>query len=103
MKTIKRFDLGSVFKMAAVTYGLLFALLGFFFLLLPSIIGFGLLRELSYEMGLGGMGASIIVVLIMYVVGIIVNALISGIIAVIAAILYNLVAGWVGGIRIELD
>jgi hypothetical protein len=35
--------------------------------------------------------------------GIVIFALRSGLIAAIGAVIYNLVAGWVGGIQVELE
>lgn len=102
-RTISRISAGSVFKVAAVIYGLLFAIFGCVFLVLPGLFGAGLLDAVAYQLGLGRSGgAGIVLVLVVYVLGILVNALLSGLIAAVAALIYNLAANWIGGIEVEV-
>ncbi len=103
MRTIRRFSIGSVFKVAAVVYGLLFAVFGCLFLVLPGILGAGVLGELAEESGLAIFGGGVAGTLIFYVVGIVLFSLLYGVIAAIGAVIYNLVAGWVGGIEVDME
>lgn len=48
-------------------------------------------------------GGGVAGVLIVYVAGIVISALVNGLVAAIGTVIYNLVAGWVGGVQIELD
>lgn len=103
MRTIRRFAVGSVFKVAAVTYGLLFAVFGCLFLVLPGIFGLGMLDQMAAESDLPIAGGGVAGVLIAYVAGIVILALVNGLVAAIGAVIYNLVAGWVGGVQVELE
>jgi hypothetical protein len=97
MKTLKRIDVSS----AAIMYGVIGAatgfILGIFFLLfggLMSSLGGGLSGRGNLGAGLGII--SIIVFPILYgIIGLIGGAL--------AAVFYNLFAGMVGGIKIEIE
>ncbi|MCS7037967.1 MAG: hypothetical protein NZP34_00010 [Caldilineales bacterium] len=103
MRTIRRFAIGSVFKVAAVTYGLLFAVFGCLFLVLPGVLGLGMLAPMMAESDLPVFSGGVASVLIAYVAGIVLFSLLYGLIAAIGAVIYNLVAGWVGGIQVELE
>jgi hypothetical protein len=83
---IKRFSIGQTAKFLAVMY-LLFGLL---------FVPFFLLAGMFSPEGTGGFGAmfAIAMPLIYAVMGVIGGA--------IGAALYNLVAGWVGGIEVEI-
>jgi hypothetical protein len=104
MQTIHHIAVGSAFKVGATLYALIFAVFGFFLVLLPGIFGASLLGALLRDQGgaeaLGaGFGASIVV----YVIGIIVSAIGGGIGGAINAWLYNIVAGWVGGLKVDIS
>lgn len=104
MQTIRRITISSAFKVGAVLCGLLFLIFGFFFLLLPGLFGASLLGAIMGDqggMGAFGMGAGTSILL--YLVGIIVYAVLGGIVFAIEAFFYNIVAGIVGGIEIELS
>lgn len=100
MRAIRRVGIGSAFKVGAVMYGLLWVVLGGLLLLLQLLIG-GILGA-SADEGAQIFGAMAGIGLIGYIVGILVYALIGGIFSALTALVYNLVAGLVGGIEVEL-
>lgn len=109
MQTIKHIGIGSAFKFGFLLGGLMFAVFGVFIVLLPSLFGGGLLSGLMREQGMDmgrelfGLGAGLVSGLIIYVVGIIVYAIFSAITLAIQAVIYNIVATFGGGIKIELS
>ncbi len=111
MKTIRSISAGSVFKVSFVIYALLFAIFGCFFLVLPAVLGQTFLSQSfvpdiignGQRLGFLSSGGAIAAVVVAYVVGIFVVALIQGIFAAIAALVYNLVSGLVGGVRVDLS
>lgn len=103
MTTVRRLGVLSVFKITAVIYGLMFAVFGCLFLVLPGLIGSSLLGGMAEESGLGLFGGGIVATLIAYVGGIFLFSLIYGVISAIGAVIYNLVAGWIGGIEVDIS
>lgn len=104
MQTIRRITIGSAFKVGAVLSALLFLIFGFFILLLPGLFGASLMGSLMGDqggMGAFGMGAGASIIL--YLVGTVAYAILGGIGFAIEAFFYNIVAGIVGGIEIELS
>ena len=85
---IKRIDPFSAGKVAGVAYAFLGLLVALFVALLGSAIGGGV-------MGNFGMAALIVFPILYGVIGFIATAL--------GAAIYNLVAGWVGGVRIDTE
>ncbi len=101
--TIHHLSAGSMFKIAFVTYGLLLGVVGCFFVAIPGVLGSALLGGLiddRYSMGLSGGG--VVSTLVVYALLVVVGAFVQGAVAAVAALVYNLVAGWVGGIRVDL-
>jgi hypothetical protein len=101
MAQIKRISPGSAFKVGLVVYAFLGFLIGIVVALLSMLAGSlgrlgsgGLIGPAAFGMGFGI--ASIIIFPILY-------GLIGGIVASIVAALYNLAAGWVGGLEIDLS
>ncbi|MDD5340821.1 MAG: hypothetical protein PHC97_00055 [Patescibacteria group bacterium] len=95
MTKIKSLDVLSVAKVE----GLLGVILGLVLGILFALVGAGISGMLGDQGGWGMMGGglfAIILMPIMYGIG----GFISG---AIVAWLYNLVAGWIGGIGIELE
>jgi hypothetical protein len=101
MTTLKRIGPGSAFKIGLVTYAILGLLVGIFMAAISAITGsLGALgpsgapgaRLFGFGMGLG----AIILVPICY-------GLVGGIFAAVGAVLYNLVAGWVGGVEVDIS
>jgi len=96
MATLKRIEPGSAFKLGAVSYAIIGLLLGIIFALI-SMVGGALVP--ASETGLFRMlfGAGAIVFLpICY-------GIIGGISAALGAVIYNLVAGWVGGLEVDIS
>lgn len=103
MKTIRRISAGSAFKVGAVIYALLFAIVFGLILLVQLLLG-GLFaaaagsNDAGTTLGLfAGFG------IIGYFIGIIVYGLLGGIGSALAALIYNLVANMIGGLQIELE
>ena len=87
----------SVLKVVAAIYGLMYAVFGFLFIVLPGVFGAGLLDILGLNIG-GG----IFVTLLIYILSVAVAALSAGVIAAIGALIYNLVVRYIGGIEVEV-
>jgi hypothetical protein len=103
LKTIRRLDLGSVFRVTFVISALLFALFGCIGIVLPSLFGASLLGALGgRDYGPTAAGGTFLAVLLTYVLLVVIGSIVEGIVTVIAAFVYNLAAGWVGGIQVEL-
>jgi hypothetical protein len=92
MKEIRRIDIMSYAKV----YAVIFAIIGFLAGLFVGALG-GLISEMSGSSGLGGGFGflSIIIFPILY-------GGLGFVFGIIGAAIYNLIAGWVGGIKIEL-
>ncbi len=104
MQTIRHISVSSAFKVGAVLTALVFAVLGFFVVFLPSLFGASLLGAMLGNQGGGSaFGTGLIGGIILYVLGIVVYAILGGIGGAIDAWLYNVVAGWVGGLEIDLS
>ena len=100
MATVRRVGTGSAFKVGLVAYGILGLVLGICMALFSTLaaslgsVGTGLPGAKLFGLGMG-LGA-VIVFPIAY-------ALIGGICAAIAALIYNLAAGWVGGLEVDVS
>jgi hypothetical protein len=104
MHTLRRITVGSAFKVGAALSALLFAVLGFFVVLLPGIFGAGILGALLGDQGgRGAFGLGFVGSLIAYVLGIVIYWIVGGIVFAIEAWLYNIVAGRIGGLQIEIS
>jgi hypothetical protein len=91
--TLRRIDPASAAKVAGILYALLGVLIGLFMMVFGSFLGgAGAGDAFGGSFGV----ASIFIFPVMY--GIL--GLIGGF---ISAALYNLVAGWVGGVEVEFD
>ncbi len=112
MVTIKRVSVGSAMKIGAITYTLTWAIFGLIFLAFQGLFLSAITSSLSSYSNQfpnqGGAAASsfgaigIAGLCITYVVGLI-FALIAGAIGgAVYAFIYNLAAGWVGGLEVEL-
>lgn len=101
--TIRNVSIGSAFKVGAILSGLIMAVFGLLFIVLPSLLGASLLAVLMEEQGMGGLGAGLVGGLIGYVVLIVVYTIFGGIGFAIYALLYNIVAGIVGGLEMDLS
>jgi hypothetical protein len=101
MATVKRIGPGSAFKVGMVLYAILGLILGCFMALLSMTMGSlssmaGATVPGAKAFGFGFGIGSIIIFPIMY-------GIIGGIGGAITAALYNLVAGWVGGLEVDIN
>ena len=104
LTTIRHSAAASVFKVAFVVFCLLFGFFGCLFVLLPGLFGSSLLGSLAGDRdGLGILGGGMIATVVLYVLLVVVGAFVQGIVTVIAALIYNVAAGWVGGVSVELE
>ena len=101
MATVKRVAPGSAFKIGLVMYAILGLVLGIFMAFISMVVGtVGYLGEsaapgaklLGFGMGFGA--------IILFPIG---YGIIGGIFAAIGAAIYNLVAGWVGGLEVDIS
>lgn len=101
MATIKRIGPGSAFKVGLVVYALLGLIVGICMAFVSMMIG-----SLGSMAGVGGPAAkafgfgfgfgSIIIFPILY-------GIIGGIAGAIGAAIYNLAAGWMGGLEVDIS
>jgi hypothetical protein len=101
MAVLKRVGPGSAFKIGLVTYAILGLIIGLFAALFSMVAGTvgslgspGAPGARAFALGFGM--ASIIIFPLLY-------GIIGGIIAVLGAVIYNLVAGWVGGLEVDIS
>src|SRR5579859_3076997 len=104
MVEIRRISVGSALKVGAIVSALCFAIFGFLMLGFEGVL-FGLFRGESQTSGnsafsIGGAGISTLC--ISYFVGIVFAVIFGAIGAAIGAFVYNLAAGWVGGLELQL-
>ncbi len=99
VRKIRRIGVGSAFRVGALVSGLIWAIVGIFFVLF-SLAGAGIMAAFGAPGAEAGMG--FVGVLIFYIVMLVVYAIFGGIFGALYAWLYNVVAGWVGGIEIQL-
>lgn len=101
MAILRRVGPGSAFKIGLVLYGIIGLLLGIVMACVSMVAGsLGGLGQSAVPgarvLGLGmGFGAIIVFPLLYGVIG--------GVFAAIGAAIYNLVAGWVGGLEIDIS
>ena len=95
MTIVKRITPSSAFKVGLVVYGFLGLILGAFCTVM-AIVGAPFLREAHLPI-LGRFVGLFAVIICPILYGII-----GGIGAVIAALIYNLAAGWVGGLEVDI-
>ena len=101
MAILRRVGPGSAFKIGLVLYGIIGLLLGIVMACVSMVAGsLGGLGQSAVPgarvLGLGmGFGAIIVFPLLYGVMG--------GVFAAIGAAIYNLVAGWVGGLEIDIS
>jgi Transmembrane domain of unknown function (DUF3566) len=101
MATVKRVAPGSAFKIGLVMYAILGLVLGIFMAFISMVAG--TLGSLGQSAAPGakligfGMGFGAIII---FPIG---YGIIGGIFAAIGAAIYNLVAGWVGGLEVDIS
>lgn len=100
---VKRFDLLTVFKVSFLVYLVVGFLLGILYgLVLVQILStMGPLLDNPMFSDFGHMGFTAALTMALFMA--IFMAVIWSVVTVIAAGIYNVVTGWVGGIRVELE
>ncbi len=98
LRTIRRVDLASAFKVGAILSAMFWAVFGLFFVMFGSVIS-----SMAAASGQRGAGLPMVGGFMAYLMGIVMYAIFGGIFTVIYAFMYNLVAGWVGGLQVEID
>ena len=100
MATVKRVGPGSAFKIGLITYAILGLVLGICMALVSTIVGsLGAGAASAPGAKFFGLGMGIGSVIFFPVV----YGLIGGIFAAIGAVIYNLAAGWVGGLEVDIS
>jgi hypothetical protein len=94
MSIVKRISPSSAFKVGLVVYALLGLIIGLFFSL------FGLLRAVIP--GTGAMAGGMLFGTFAVIAFPVLYGLIGGVFGALGAAIYNLAAGWVGGLSIEI-
>jgi hypothetical protein len=98
VRVLKKINPGSAFRVGAITYAILWAILG-----LPIIF---IMSAAGAASGNSGNGAGALMAgagLFGYILGIVGYGLMGGIGGAVGAFVYNLVSGWVGGLEIEVS
>jgi hypothetical protein len=96
MATVKRIGPGSAFKVGLALYGVVGLIVGLIFGLISMLGGTLALPAQAGMFGVFfGVGA-IIIWPLCYGIG-------GGIVAAISAAFYNLIAGWVGGLEVDIS
>jgi hypothetical protein len=93
----------SAFKVGAVLSALLFIIVGGILLIIQLLFGGLIGANMGGSEGMGAFGATAAISFVTYLVGIVVYAVIGAIAGAINALLYNIVAGMVGGIEVKLE
>ncbi|MCU0498763.1 MAG: DUF3566 domain-containing protein [Anaerolineae bacterium] len=103
MVTVKRIHVASAFRVGALVFGILFAIVGFCYtmIVVPALSS----PQFARQLGLEDAGSiSPLNFLITFVVcGVPLYAAIGGVFGALFALIYNRVAQWVGGLEIELE
>lgn len=101
MAVVKRIGPGSAFKVGLVLYGIFGVVAGIFVGLISMVTG--TMGSMSQSAAPGaklfgfGMGLGSIIILPLF------YGIFGGVFAAISAALYNLVAGWVGGLEVDIS
>jgi hypothetical protein len=95
MATLNRIGPGSAFKLGAIVYAILGLIIGIPFAFIGMIAGsMASTRSLFPGAGLG-FGAILFFPIFYGIIG--------GVVGALGAVIYNLVAGWVGGLEVDIN
>ncbi len=94
MQTIKRIDVGSAALMTGVTYALIGLIAGIFLAIFGGILG-----SAGRDAGLAGAGLGFFGIILLPI-GYGIAGLIGG---ALGAVIYNVVSGMIGGVKVELQ
>ncbi len=111
MRTITRVDVGSAFRVGAITYAIFFTIFGLLSALMQVVFLAPFMNSITTNTTVNSnpidlslfAGVSIMSMLCFYFVGIALAAMFGGISTAVLAWGYNLAARWVGGLKIRLD
>lgn len=103
VRQVRRISPKSAFKIAAGIYGLIYGVIGLFGFIL-TVIGALFASDLFGFFGFSsGSGiASILLAFLLFILSTLFFALIAGVSAAISALVYNVVAGRIGGLEVEV-
>lgn len=103
VRQLRRISPRSAFKIGAAISGLIYGVIGFFGFLF-TVIGVLFASDLLYFAGFptGSGIASILLALLFYVLTTLLVAVIAGVSTAIRALIYNVVAGRIGGLEVEV-
>ena len=105
MYTIRRVSIGSAFRVGAVSSALMWAVFGILLVLWMMAVGSAVDSTATQFSGqsnnVGEFSGG--VAIFTYLCGIPIYAVMGGIGGALYAFIYNLVAGWVGGLELELE
>ena len=94
MAALKRIGPGSAFKIGLVVYAVLGLIIAIPFSLIGMIAG-----SMMASSGMPGAGLGLFAIVVFPIC----YGLIGGIFAALGAVVYNLVAGWVGGLEVDIS
>jgi len=102
--TIKRIGILSAGKVMAMLYALMIFIFGAIFVCMSVVVGmFGVLGTESSEMMAVTLFGNVFIALGVMVFGPIVYGLLAGLMGMLLAFFYNLVAGMVGGLEVDIE
>jgi|GEM_PF-1005713 len=103
VRQVRRISPASAFKVAAGIYGLIYGVLGLFGFLF-SVIGILFVGDMLYYLDLpvGSGIAGLLLSFLLFILTTVLIALVAGVSAAISAWIYNLVAGRIGGLEVEV-
>jgi hypothetical protein len=102
--TIKKIGIGSAFRVGAVVSAILWLILGLFFLLFQSWFLTAAMSSPEFGGQAGQFqGLGVMTLFFSYLCGIPLYAVIGGLVGALYAFVYNLTAGWVGGVQVQID
>jgi len=99
---LRHIDVTSAFKIGAVTSALTFAIIGLIIFLPMSMLGIGAMSMLGGR-NMGGAGMGLVGASFAYMMMIVFYGIMGGIGGAVWAWVYNMVAGWIGGLQFDLD
>lgn len=102
-RQVRRISPRSAFKISAGIYGLIYGVIGLFGFIF-SVIGVLFASDLLFFAGLPTRSgiAGILLALLFYILSTLLIALIAGVSGAISAFIYNVVAGRIGGLEVEV-
>ena len=104
-RTIRRVNVGSAMKIGAMLQFLIWAVFGLIFLVVGGLCSAFMTAAMSDRLNPGGssvLAGGLLTMLAFYFVGLIASGVLGAITGALYAGLYNLSAGWIGGLEVEV-